>query len=254
MGERYVESDGVLVRAGDVDVGLALTEVRQLIDRTQELVGHASNVPDATLLVRRSNAAVKLVPEALKACRALEEEQFQIKQDAAVLHLRTQRKAGELLSQMARNRGGRPVETARMGETVRTVQGVNQAPPTLKELGITTYESHRWQLIASIPDDRFEEYIANSNERHREITTRGAVSIARRLAGGGEGNGSGDLQSVSAMPEVEVESVRRRLSDLVWLNPVEVASVLAAGERRLLLEDVKRLHSWLKELEAALAI
>jgi len=48
------------------------------------------------------------------------------------------------------------------------------APPTLPDLGINRQQSHRWQLINSLPDIDFEEYIRSTVENDKELTSAGA--------------------------------------------------------------------------------
>src|SRR2546423_15438634 len=80
----------------------------QMVQQMRAMVRYVDNARDAVLLVRRANAVDKLVDEALKSCRVLEEQQFDLKQDAAEAHLRTLRRAGQLLANLSLNQGGRP--------------------------------------------------------------------------------------------------------------------------------------------------
>src|SRR5690348_10978148 len=61
-----------------------------IIRQTREMIRHVDNARDAALLVRRANATEKLLDEALKSYRLLEDEQFELKQDVAETHIRTQ--------------------------------------------------------------------------------------------------------------------------------------------------------------------
>jgi hypothetical protein len=66
----------------------------------------------------------------------------------------------------------------------------------LADIGISRSQSQRWQKEALVPTDEFLEYIASTKEAGREITTRGLLRLAVRLAnnhrGGAErGNGNG---------------------------------------------------------------
>ena len=45
---------------------------------------------------------------------------------------------------------------------------------TLADIGINYTQSHRWQLIAGIPDDIFEEYIATT-VAETELTSAGVL-------------------------------------------------------------------------------
>ncbi len=78
----------------------------------------------------------------------------ELAQDAMELKLRSERKAGGFLKETELNKG-RPKKE---GHDVPLL-------PTLKELGIKPQESKRWQRIASIPEERFEEYITKATHR-----------------------------------------------------------------------------------------
>lgn len=79
----------------------------------------------------------------------------------AEIKLRAERKAGEMLAADGPAHGGdRRSETRSHGET-------------LNGLGITKSQSSRWQSIASIPETRFEQHVAETRQANRELTTAG---------------------------------------------------------------------------------
>lgn len=49
---------------------------------------------------------------------------------------------------------------------------------TLEQLGIERKESHRWQRIASVPDDVFKSHIEAFKESNRELTTASVLKLA----------------------------------------------------------------------------
>lgn len=55
---------------------------------------------------------------------------------------RAERRAGEMLAEMEKNPGGNPNQ----------LDEQTSYPPTLNELGISKFQSHHWQLEASVPD------------------------------------------------------------------------------------------------------
>ncbi|MBA7673601.1 hypothetical protein ES703_81804 [subsurface metagenome] len=62
--------------------------------------------------------------------------------------------------------------------------GGNQAKlhdVTLPALGITRIQSHRWQLEAEIPEENFEQFIAETKAATEELTSRAALSIALKF-------------------------------------------------------------------------
>lgn len=91
-------------------------------------------------------------------------------QKAMEIKLRAERKAGEFLKEMPKHNGGRPLKTGSIMEPVI---------PTLDEIGVDKKESHRWQRIADIPKEQFEEYINNATKRTQSTLLRLAESLLK---------------------------------------------------------------------------
>jgi N6-adenosine-specific RNA methylase IME4 len=87
---------------------------------------------------------------------------------AEEIKLRAERRAGEILKKQVREKGEYPRKQMSQAMTFA---------PTLSEMDIERNQSSNWQLIASIPEDIFEDYIQTS----KEITTAGAVNIAKKI-------------------------------------------------------------------------
>lgn len=83
-------------------------------------------------------------------------------QMAMDIKLRAERKAGEYLQETELSKGA---------ATPRT-DIVSARLPTLEQLGVSQKESSRWQRIASIPEEWFEEYLANAKERTQTALLR----------------------------------------------------------------------------------
>src|SRR5437660_9119518 len=156
--------------ADTADSGVALAHLLEMVRGMCEMVRYVDSGRDAATLVRRARGLELLVRTALKDCTVLEEEQFELRQEAAEAHVRTQRRAGELLSELQKHRGGRPPRAA------SRVEEVGEPPLTLRELGIDGHESHRWQRIASVPEDAFERYIETCRARRTEIITANVLA------------------------------------------------------------------------------
>ena len=84
---------------------------------------------------------------------------------AEEIKLRAERKAGEILKEQDIKPGNFELSQDRI---IR---------PKLKDIGITLNQSSNWQNIANIPEEQFEDYI----KTQKEITTSGAVKIAKKL-------------------------------------------------------------------------
>ena len=55
-------------------------------------------------------------------------------------------------------------------------------PSILANLQIDKNQSSRWQQMASIDDESFEDHIAKTKPDDRELTSAGTLKLARQLA------------------------------------------------------------------------
>src|SRR5208283_2415404 len=120
---------------------------------------------DEVKQVRDKSEAMRLY---CKQARASLEMQNQ----CAEIKLRAERRAGEMLNQAELNKGGRPnnlsIDTTGFDPT-----------PTLKNLGISRDQSSKWQRISEIPEESFEDYIQTTKSKEAELTSSGALLLAR---------------------------------------------------------------------------
>jgi len=78
--------------------------------------------------------------------------------------IRYERRAGELIPRQI-TKGGNP----------------KLHDATLKDLGIEKTQSHRWQQIASIPEERFENFIALVKDLEDQLTSIALLNLAKDL-------------------------------------------------------------------------
>src|SRR6266571_1939578 len=71
--------------------------------------------------------------------------------DAAEIRLRAEHKLGELLAALPKQDGGAAARARS--------QNATEVPPRLGDLGISKSQSSRWQAIAAVPAQVFEEYV-----------------------------------------------------------------------------------------------
>jgi N6-adenosine-specific RNA methylase IME4 len=141
-------------------------------------------VPPADDPVSRLTAACKALAEATRvedvklardqaaAVRHLLREQGyarDIQEQAAELKLRAERRLGELLAALPKRHGARPADA-----------GSHSVTP-VSTLGIGKMDSSRWQRIAAVPSEVFEEHIARSKDAGQELTTAGLLRLASQL-------------------------------------------------------------------------
>ena len=93
---------------------------------------------------------------------------------AARIKLFASRRAGELLKEMEKAKGAREPGTNR--GTTRS----HDETASLTDLGINKSQSSRWQALATIPQEAFDEFIEEQIEKG-ELTEKAAVSLAKKL-------------------------------------------------------------------------
>lgn len=94
-------------------------------------------------------------------------------QQAKIFQLKAERKAGTWLA-----------ENVKPGNPQLFQDGINSKLPE----GIDSHESHRWQIEASLPEEKFNEWIDESLARGWEISAGGLRRIAQNHLGKVTGN------------------------------------------------------------------
>src|SRR5712691_11771607 len=84
--------------------------------------------------------------EALRIYAKQSRQSLEVLNRCAEIKLSAERRAGEILLDMEKNKGARG----------KGVHFRDESAPTLAELGISQVQSHRWQKIAGIPWREFE--------------------------------------------------------------------------------------------------
>src|SRR6266508_1286596 len=102
-----------------------------------------------------------------------------IRNAAAEIRLRAERRAGEMLKESELHKGGR----TKPGTKKTGSKDATGFLPTLKEAGINKTQSSRWQSIAEIPEDIFEQVIRETKEANREPTQRALLKVIREIRG-----------------------------------------------------------------------
>ena len=95
---------------------------------------------------------------------------------AAEIKLRAERKAGEILAQLERGRGNN-----QYSEGHSTMERSSEYATVLTENDIAPVTAHRWQTVATVPDEVFEEHIAEVRQEQQEITSAGLLRLAGEL-------------------------------------------------------------------------
>jgi len=93
---------------------------------------------------------------------------LEIQNQCAEIKIRAERKAGELIPKQIKIGGDRKSKT-------------HNGFLKLSNLGIDDHQSSRWQLMASIPEDLFEQFIAEIKEKIKELTSFNTIKFATKL-------------------------------------------------------------------------
>jgi len=132
------------------------------LDVARKALAAAKNIPDVKKLHDQARTAV----EYYKRRREYSHESAA---DAAELAIRAERRLGELLAAEGDRRGA-------LAEKGRKSQGGTSLP--LPE-GISRSQSHRWQLVATVPTKDFEAHVESVREKQETVTTTGLVRLAK---------------------------------------------------------------------------
>ncbi len=139
------------------------------LDKATQLLAEVRSIDDAKELIDLAEAArvyAKQVKLGLEA-----------QNHAAEIKLRAQRRAGEILDTMEKNKGGWIEHNLTLlDESSSCIQ-----PPKYEDIGITYKDAHVWQTLAAMPEPLFERFITDKREAIEEITTAGIYREARRF-------------------------------------------------------------------------
>jgi len=130
-------------------------------DTMRTAVAECHSVDEITLIRNKAEAyryALKQAKESPEVIRKAEE-----------IKLRAERRAGELLKETPKAKGGQPYQST--GNKVQPVE-----TSTLEEIGITKNQSSKWQKIASIPEEKFENFLSVQ----KELSTSGIIKEIRK--------------------------------------------------------------------------
>lgn len=82
------------------------------------------------------------------------------------IKVRAERRAGQLLAEMPKNTGAKG--SVSTGSTIRPVMDKS---PTLSDMGISKDQSSRWQKLAAVTEEKFEQAVSAAKEIAGEVTT-----------------------------------------------------------------------------------
>ena len=104
--------------------------------------------------------------EALRVYVKAADESLETANAASEIKLNAERKAGEMLREM---------DKQKPGEYQRSHDAT--VAPSLEDLGITKSTSSRWQAEAKVPKDKFTDYLEDCKENKKEVTQAGVLAL-----------------------------------------------------------------------------
>lgn len=102
---------------------------------------------------------------------------IEMQNDAAEVKLRAERRAGELLREMPKNKGSQGTGSNQYEVRLRPATA-----PTLRDFGIEKTQAYRCQQVASVPAPVFEAHVATVKSEGKELTTTGVLEMVREQA------------------------------------------------------------------------
>lgn len=130
------------------------------LDRAKELIASAT-VAQLKEIINQADA--------LRVYAAQAKKGLEIQNQCAEIKLRAERKIGEELKRMPKNKGA------------ATPTRSQDVTASLKDLGIEKMQSFRWQAAAELTDKEFEKHVKEVKDSNEELTTVGVIKLARIL-------------------------------------------------------------------------
>jgi hypothetical protein len=132
---------------------------------------------------------------------------------ATEIRMRAERRAGELLREMEKNKGSRG--TGSNQHQVRSL--AETAPPKLSDLGVTKTQSSRWQKLAALDAESFEQQVERASKTAYDLVTRRFIKeseLARAQAEHGK-----TIEHGCTIDDLKVLSAAGRRLSVVYADP-----------------------------------
>jgi hypothetical protein len=157
---------------------------------------------------------VKAIRDKAEAVRVYAKQagDFELQNQAAEIRIVAERRAGELLADMAMHPGtrgeGRP---RRDGARNRRSSATTAYPPKLDDIGVTKDQSSKWQRLAKLIDDAtFERALVRAKERNAELTTAALLREIKEIMRPAGGVVVPDVNVVASEVIRDIESPARK--------------------------------------------
>lgn len=121
---------------------------------------------------------IKDVHEAMRAY-AKQSGDFNMANQCAEIRIRAERRLGQMLKQQKENGLMNTGSQLKPGEN-NSGQSHDDTAPKLIDIGITKSMSSRAQIIADVPDDKFEEVITEFKDQQKELTSNAIRQLTEK--------------------------------------------------------------------------
>ena len=134
------------------------------LDETRQALAMVESVADAKQIHDRAKAMQSYAREARDTAMF---------EKATRLFMEAERRAGELLGNMTKAKGGQPYRRS----TPLRDKGVD---PTLADFGISYWQSWKWRMLAEMPAAEFDAHVEKTSRRVVSAASRAEDTAARR--------------------------------------------------------------------------
>ena len=231
----------------EVSVHHDLASTRALISQARRQLAEAQPLSELRYTVEAlglaedaGRRAAKLA-EAMRLPRDLVEAASQAANEAAILRIEAQVKAGRLVSAL-QEKGA----LAQKGRPSKMSHGA-----TFSEAGVDRREVRLWRRVAEIPDQVRQEYLTEAQASGGEVTTKGLLRFAARAKARTAGL---DPALIAAKARRDVLRVHRGMVQMPAYRPDFLVTALSGGERRRLLATLPKVEAWIEDVRRELAI
>jgi len=136
------------------------------------------NAVKQAIIEAKSVDEVKSIKDKAEVMRAYAKqvgESLEVQNNICEIKLRAERRMGEMLKEMPKRDGGQAMKIK------ARLQDVTEVQPTLKDIGIAKHESSRYQKIAELSEEKFEEIIHETKEEEKELTEALMLKTAKKI-------------------------------------------------------------------------
>ncbi len=160
-----IKGNGMNYEAGKSPIPLPQSETSVLshFDRARRELELAVSIDEVK--------SIRDKAEALRLYAKQSRLSLEMQNHCAEIRIRAERRAGDMLKEMEKHPPGPIAMKDRCHDAT-------DLPPRLVELGISKSQSSRWQALATIPDEDFEERVESLKADGRELTSSEMLSYA----------------------------------------------------------------------------